>query len=413
MYLLSQLSYLAVVASHLLLTTAAPTLRDDPKTSELDQRGLISPVPACSGVSTTNKRLFQINGKTQYFAGANAWWLGHLQKNEDVDTAVSQIAATGYKVARVWGFGTTNEPGKPYEVWYQVLNSSGQYFNLDPVTGIPRLDYALAAAHKHGLQLILPLLNNYDDLGGINTYTTAYGGSHNDFYTNPRAQTAYKAYLKFILNRYKHHPAIFSWELCNEPRCPGCPPSVITTWARDISAYIKSLDPAHLVALGDEGWLTASSATTVADYEHSYAYTGYEGVDFQANLAIPTLDYGTLHLYPHYWGYNFSWGNTWIEQHNAIGRALGKPVVLEEYAVPVGATDGEGRDRVGILRKWQETVVGRTSVAGDAVWQFGTRLPSGVMPLDQYAVFWNGSEGAEVGVRHAREMREKRGVATL
>ncbi|KAL8820381.1 MAG: hypothetical protein Q9223_001371 [Gallowayella weberi] len=213
MYILSQLSYLAAVASQLLLTTtAAPTLREDPKNSELDQRGLISPVPACSGVSTTNKRLFQLNGKTQYFAGTNAWWLGHLQKNEDVDTAVSQIAATGYKVARVWGFGTTNDPGKPYEVWYQVLNSSGQYFNNDPVTGIARLDYAVAAAAKKGIQLILPLLNNYNDLGGINTYTNAYGGSHNDFYTNPLAQTAYKNYIKFILGTLQRTPL---------PRLPG------------------------------------------------------------------------------------------------------------------------------------------------------------------------------------------------
>ncbi|KAL8813295.1 MAG: hypothetical protein Q9200_000365 [Gallowayella weberi] len=413
MYILSQLSYLAAVASQLLLTTtAAPTLREDPKNSELDQRGLISPVPACSGVSTTNKRLFQLNGKTQYFAGTNAWWLGHLQKNEDVDTAVSQIAATGYKVARVWGFGTTNDPGKPYEVWYQVLNSSGQYFNNDPVTGIARLDYAVAAAAKKGIQLILPLLNNYNDLGGINTYTNAYGGSHNDFYTNPLAQTAYKNYIKFIVNRYKHNPTIFSWELCNEPRCPGCPASTITTWASNISAYIKSLDPSHLVSLGDEGWLTPTSAPTIKNYEQSYAYSGYEGVDFQRNLAIPTLDYGTLHLYPQLWGYNYTWGNTWIEQHNAIGKLLNKPIVLEEYAVPEVAVEG-GLNRTGILRRWQETVVGKTSVAGDLNWQFGTVFPSGVMPLDEYAVFWNGSEGVEVGVRHAREMGGKRGVATL
>ncbi|KAL8678343.1 MAG: hypothetical protein Q9186_005300 [Xanthomendoza sp. 1 TL-2023] len=409
MYILSQLSFLAVAALQFQLVTAAPTLREDPKNSELDRRGLISPTPAFSTVSPTNKRLFQLEGKTQYFAGTNAWWLGHLQKNEDVDIAVSQIAATGYKVARVWGFGTTNDPGKPYDVWYQVLNSSGQYFNHDPVTGIARLDYALAAAQKKGIQLILPLLNNFDALGGINTYTNVYGGSHNDFYTNPRAQAAYKNYIKFIVNRYKSSSAIFSWELCNEPRCPGCNPSVITKWASDISAYIKSLDRTHMVSLGDEGWFTATSATTIPNYEQSYAYGGYEGVDFQANLAIKTLDFGTFHLYPNQWGYNFTWGNTWIEQHNAVGKALGKPVMLEEYAVP----QGELADRVAILLKWQETVVKKTSVAADAAWQFGTVFPSGATPLDEYAVFWNSSELEVVGVQHAREMKAKRAVATL
>ncbi|KAI4272776.1 MAG: hypothetical protein L6R38_006515, partial [Xanthoria sp. 2 TBL-2021] len=229
------------------------------------------------------------------------------------------------------------------------------------------------------MQLILPLLNNFDALGGINTYTNVYGGDHNSFYTNTRAQTAYKNYIKFIVNRYKSSPAIFSWELCNEPRCSGCNSSIITKWASDTSAYIKSLDPNHMVSLGDEGWLTSTSATTVPNYEQSYAYTGYEGVDFQKNLAISTLDYGTFHMYFDQWGYNYTWGSKWIEQHNAIGKALNKPVLLEEYAVP------EGMDRIATAGPWQDTVLRRTSVAGDMMWQFGTKFPSGIMPLDNYA----------------------------
>lgn len=30
----------------------------------------------------------------------------------------------------------------------------------------------------------------------------------------------------------------------------------------------------------------------------SYPFTYYEGVDFEKNLQIPTIDFGTLHLYP-------------------------------------------------------------------------------------------------------------------
>ncbi|KAI4243975.1 MAG: hypothetical protein L6R40_003186 [Gallowayella cf. fulva] len=406
MYFLSRLSCLAVAALQLGLVTAAPTPVEDLKASELDRR-LTAPEPACASVSSTNKRLFTFNGRTQYFAGTNAWWLGHLPSNVDVDGAVAQMAATGYKVARVWGFGSTNDPSKTQDVYYQVLNSSGQYFNYNPQNGIPRLDYAVAAAQKKGIQLILPLLNNWDELGGINTYTNIYGGTHNDFYTNAAAQAAYKNYIKFIVNRYKSSSAIFSWELCNEPRCSGCNPSIITKWASDISAYIKSLDSRHMVSLGDEGWLTSTSATTVPNYEQSYAYTGYEGVDFQANLAIKTLDYGTFHMYPQNWGYNYTWGNTWIAQHNAIGRALNKPVLLEEYAVP------PGQDRVPVMQQWQDTVLTKTSVAGDMVWQFGTKFPSGATPLDEYALYWNSSEGTTLGYQHVKEMTGKRPVATL
>ncbi|CAO1600550.1 hypothetical protein XANCAGTX0491_004233 [Xanthoria calcicola] len=421
MYFLSKLLLFAVAAVDVLLVHGAPTPLEDTKSSELDRR---IDTTSFSRVSTTSKRLFQLAGKTQYFAGAllsnhaasttdmypgtNAWWLGHLPSNQDVDTAVAQMAATGYKVLRVWGFGTTNDASnRKDDVYYQVLNSSGQYFNYNPSNGIARLDYAVAAAQKKGLQLILPLLNNYDDLGGINTYTNVYGGDHNGFYTNAKAQAAYKAYIEFIVNRYKSSPAIFSWELCNEPVCPGCAASVITKWASDTSAYIKSLDPHHMVSLGDEGWLTATSAGTVPNYDQSHAYTGYNGVDFQRNLAIPTLDYGTFHMYYDLWGYNASWGSTWIAQHNAIGKALNKPVMLEEYAVR------EGLDRVGIVGPWQETVVKKTSVAADMLWQFGTVFPSGSRPLDDYAVYWNSSVLGVLGAQHAREMAAKKAVATL
>lgn len=142
------------------------------------------------------------------------------------------------------------------------------------------------------MKLVLPMLNNWDDLGGINTYTNAFGGSATSFYTDAESQAAYKKYIEFIVNRYKYSSAIFAWELCNEPRCRGCDRSVITNWASTTSAFIKSLDPDHMVALGDEGWFYPPES------DGSYAYSGYEGVDFVRNLDIKTLDYGTFHMYP-------------------------------------------------------------------------------------------------------------------
>ncbi|KAL8949282.1 MAG: hypothetical protein Q9222_004588 [Ikaeria aurantiellina] len=394
MHLLNSLSVFVLLVTQSLLATCAPTPVEHVAISDIEARG--SHYPCTSG------RLFNIDGVTKYFAGTNTWWLGHLFSNDDVNAALSEIAATGYKVTRVWGFGNTNDPSKTPDVYYQVLNSSGQYINYNPQNGIARLDYAISAAQKYGVKLILPLLNNFDDLGGINTYTNIYGGTHQGFYTNAAAQAAYKNYIKFIVNRYKSSSAIFSWELCNEPRCSGCDPSVITKWATDISAYIKSLDRNHMVSLGDEGWLTSTSTNTISNYEQSYGYTGYEGVDFQKNLAIKTIDFGTFHMYPDQWGYNFTWGNTWITQHNAIGRALNKPVLMEEFAV------AQGQDRVSIMGAWQDTVLTKTSVAGDMMWQFGTQFPSGINPFDYYAMYWNTSEFKVLGDQHAKAMTAKK-----
>ena len=267
--------------------------------------------------------------------------------------------------------------------------------------GIPRLDYVVSQAEKKGVKLVLPLLNNFNDLGGINDYTTAFGCNHTAFYTDDTCQTAYKRYIRFIVERYKHSTAVFSWELCNEPRCSGCSTSIITDWATDISAYIKSLDHRHLVAIGDEGWLTPPAG------DGSYAYSGYEGVDFAKNLAIKTIDYGTFHSYPEYWGYDSDWVNTWILQHDAIGKAAKKPVVYEEYGSTLPSDNKQT-----VVKPWQETVRLNTSIAYDSFWQFGATLSQN--PFDGYAIYYDTTPGSDyqvLGYQHAAAMLAKNPVA--
>jgi mannan endo-1,4-beta-mannosidase len=279
-------------------------------------------------------RLFNIDGKVQYFAGTNAWWLAHLSSNSDVDKSLAQMAATGYKIVRVWGFGDANTPPPstntdPNSIYFQILNSTGAYINYG-ADGLQRLDYVVHAASKYGLKLVLPFVNNWGDYGGIAAYTAAFNCSATTFFTDSVCQKVYKNYVKTIVTRYRSSTAIFAWELGNEPRCNGCATSVITNWATDISKYIKSLDSNHMVTLGDEGWF--APADNIGD--GSYGYGGAEGVDWVANLKIKTLDYGVFHLYPNSWGYNYTWGNTWIEEHDAAAKAVGKPAILEEYGTP-------------------------------------------------------------------------------
>lgn len=92
------------------------------------------------------------------------------------------------------------------------------------------------------------------------------------------------------MSRYSDSDAVLAWELANEPRCNGCNTTIIYNWATEISQYIKSLDPDHLVTLGDEGFGLPGDG--------SYPYTYGEGVDWQKNLDIETLDFATFHIYP-------------------------------------------------------------------------------------------------------------------
>ena len=248
---------------------------------------------------------------------------------------------------------------------------------------------------------MLPFVNNWDDFGGINTYSKAFGCNATTFYTHSAAQKAYKAYIKTIVNRYKKSTAVFAWELGNEPRCKGCKTEVITKWAGEISRYIKSLDANHMVTLGDEGWFAPANAPAGAD--GSYGYGGGEGIDFVANLKIPTLDYGTFHLYPDSWGYNYTWGSTWIAQHDAVGKKSGKPIVLEEYGAPFPG------NHTWVEGPWQEAV-SKSNIAADQIWQFGPRGASVERAVfeDVNTIFYGDEEYEVLGRKHAERMAGKR-----
>lgn len=140
------------------------------------------------------------------------------------------------------------------------------------------------------MKLIINFVNNWDDYGGIAAYVAAFGGSHENWYTNSKAQAQYRKYVQTVVGRYKDSSAVFAWELANEPRCKGCSTDVIYKWATETSAFIRGLDPNHLITLGDEGFGLSGGS--------SYPYGTSEGVDFVKNLEIKDLDFGVFHMYP-------------------------------------------------------------------------------------------------------------------
>lgn len=75
----------------------------------------------------------------------------------------------------------------------------------------------------------------------------------------------YKDYVKTLLTRkntitgvvYSEDPTVFAWELANEPETSpnyeinlGIKPgSLVYNWLDEMSAYVKSLDPNHMVSI--------------------------------------------------------------------------------------------------------------------------------------------------------------------
>ena len=91
------------------------------------------------------------------------------------------------------------------------------------------------------------------------------GLKKDDFYTNETLKGWYKDYVNGLLNhtnpytnrKLKDEPSVFAWELSNEPRCntdAQCKDNILYNWAKEMSEYVKSIDPNHMVSLGDEGF---------------------------------------------------------------------------------------------------------------------------------------------------------------
>jgi mannan endo-1,4-beta-mannosidase len=203
-----------------------------------------------TGFATTNGLNFEIDGKTSYFAGSNSYWIGFLTNNDDFDLVFDHMNESGLRILRVWGFNDVNTVPSDGSVYYQLLKDGAATVNTG-ADGLQRLDYVVASAGARNVKLIINFVNNWSDYGGIAAYVSAFGGSQTSWYTNTAAQTAYRAYIKAVVSRYINSPAVFAWELANEPRCNGCDVSVLYNWIQSTSAYIKSLDSKHMVAIGD------------------------------------------------------------------------------------------------------------------------------------------------------------------
>ncbi|KAI5778740.1 glycoside hydrolase [Geopyxis carbonaria] len=355
-----------------------------------------------TGIVTRSGTNFMLNGKKFNYVGSNAYWLTFLTNTADVDFALDKFAASGMKVLRIWAFADyTSSQGTStaFQVW-----SNGSPTIQTGSAGLQRLDYIVAAALKRGIRLILPLVNNWGDYGGMDVYVDqmAAGSGHEVFYTNSNIKAAYKNYAKAVVSRYSGSPAIFAFELTNEARCSGrlskvgtCTPATITAWVSEMSAYIKSLDSAHMVSVGDEGFFNRASSS-------DWFYSGGEGVDFEAYLALSSIDFGTFHLYPSSWSTSYTWGNQYIIDHATAATSAGKPVVFEEYGIPrsTGVRTAE-------LTTWHKTVLAN-NIAGDMYWQFGTTLPNaGKTHDDTFTIFTDDSDYASLVTSYVTQMEAK------
>ena len=296
---------------------------------------------------------FFVGQKPFRFVGANVALMYRDEDRASMPETLRQAAQAGIKVVRVWAFGEGGpndvRPMKDFEDWprhHSFRLAPGQW-NEDAFV---HLDKVIAEAAKNKIYVQLCLTNWWRDTGGVTQYLRWAGindaaddsynfGINNEkailFYSNPETRRLYREHLEKLATRrntitgvlYRDDPTIFGWELMNEAQAITGRWAERRAWFAEMSAYLKSLDPNHMIAPGAWGYRSSS-----------------ERREWLADHAIPTIDYCDVHSYPRDDHDSFVDSPTalkeFIENRAAAAFSIKKPLVLGEFGMGVEGYNG-------------------------------------------------------------------------
>jgi len=186
--------------------------------------------------------------------------------------AIEDAAQHGFAFIRFFG-----SPGYPKETAEVYHKDKAEYWR--------QMDELFALCRKHGLKLV-------PSLGVLSKWHQEFGEPRSAVF-DPKSQThaATRDYVREFVTRYRNDPTVLMWELENEAFLkadvvaegqPGLPAGVfpegsaarretytdednlrfeqLVDFYQDITAFIKELDPNHLVTSGDSGVRPESQA---------------------------------------------------------------------------------------------------------------------------------------------------------
>lgn len=162
--------------------------------------------------------------------------------------------------------------------------------------------------------------------------------SYRNMFTDPQALDASRLLLDTVVGRFHQHPALWMWNLGNEPDLFAHPPSGAAGrgWVREMTRRIKQLDPIHPVTCG----------------LHSASLLENNGL--RVDQVYAETDVAVMHSYPMY----LPWARDPLDPDLvpytcALVTALcGKPTLMEEFG---GCTAAPGEPS----QMWNWTAYGQ------------------------------------------------------
>ena len=332
------------------------------------------------GFVSTNGARFRVDGQPFRFVGAN---VAVMYRDEDralMPETLRLAAENGVSVIRVWAFGEGGEDSAVKSVGGDRDDWPRQHpFRFAPnqwnEEAFVHLDRVLAEAARHHLRVQLCLTNWWRDTGGVTQYlywagikdaadsNSPYGinvARALQFYTNAETRRLYREHVERVVTRrntvtgmlYRDDPTIMGYELMNEAQSPTSRWAERRAWVAEMSAYIKSLDPDHLVAPGTWGYRNSLERREWLE-EHS----------------LPSIDYCDVHNYPRDDLDSFVDSpqalGEFIDNRAAAALSINKPLVLGEFGM---SPDGyKGVSQAEWYRAYFEHAL-RARVGGAMFW---------------------------------------------
>jgi mannan endo-1,4-beta-mannosidase len=305
-----------------------------------------------------------------------------MHREEDrarMPETLRQASLAGIRVVRVWASGE----GGPNDIG-PVGADAADWPRTHPFRWAPgkwneeafvHLDNVIAEAARNKLLVQLCLVNWWRDTGGVTQYLRWAGiedaadekfrvGINPEramlFYTNDETRRLYREHLEKLATRrntvtgtlYRDDPNIFGWELMNEAQAVTSRWAERRAWIAEMSTYLKSLDPNHIIAPGDWGYRTAA-----------------ERREWLRDHQLPNIDYCDVHVYPRDDGDSFLDSPTalreFVDNRSAAAQALKKPLVFGEFGM--GADGYKGFSQAEWYRAYLESNV-RAGAGGAMFW---------------------------------------------
>lgn len=316
------------------------------------------------GFITVEDGQFMRNGQPYYFVGTNFWYgailgsEGEGGNRERLCRELDFMKSHGIDNLRIL-VGGEGENGLLGKIEPNLQSEPGVY-NDEVLAG---LDYLMMELGKRNMTAVLYFNNAWEWSGGYTQYVAwaneepvlvprvdgwfSYNEFAGEFVRNERAKQLFYDHVRFIVSRtnrytgvrYIDDPAIFSWQISNEPRAFSSETQdnkeAFEQWIAESARLIRELDPNHMISTGSEG------------------YYGCEwDMDLCARIhGIEEISYINCHVWPYNWRwitgenmfdnlqYAFDRTAEYIAMHTELGEQINKPVVVEEFGMPRDGLD--------------------------------------------------------------------------